>query len=59
MIMYQAILEVCAMSSMVCLGFYPILFKKDKSWKWYAKGGFVVSCIYVISVVTTQILHLN
>ena len=57
--MYQAILQVIAMLSMVVLGFYPILFKKDKSWKWYIKGWFIVSGVYVIGVVTTQFLHLN
>jgi hypothetical protein len=57
--MYQAILEICAIISIVGIGIYPLLLKRTKSSMWYVKGCLIIFAVYTISTITTIVLHLN
>jgi len=57
--MYQAILEICAIVSIVWVAVYPLLSKRNKPSMWYVKGCLFVASVYAVCLFIILALNLK
>ena len=57
--MYKEILQIIAIISIIGVGLYPLLSKRNKPWTWYIKSNLCIYVVYTIGVFVVIALHLN